>query len=191
MVSDSAGRISDVSKTRPWFKHYDPEVPLHLTYPHIPLYCLLDETAGKHPGSPCTNFFGRRLTYQQIKELSDRFAVGIRNLGIRKRDRVVLLLPNSPQFLIAYYGLLKAGAVVVPLNPLSADRELEFYLTDSGAEVAITIPLFLNKVTSVRGKTPLKHIIYCRLADVLPFPLNLVQGFQDADYAQAKTARRW
>jgi long-chain acyl-CoA synthetase len=179
MTLDTGGRIADVSESRPWFEHYDPEVPLHLTYPRIPLYCLLDETAARHPGNPCTNFFGRRLTYQQMKERSDRFAVGIHSLGIRKRDRVILLLPNSPPFLIAYYGLLKAGAVTVPLNPLSAERELEFYLTDSGAEVVITIPLFLKKVISVRGKTPLKHIIYCRLADVLPFPLNLVQGFRE------------
>ena len=125
---------SNASESRPWFKHYDPEVTPHLSYPHIPLYCLLDETAAKNPTSPCTNFFGRRLTYQQIKELSDRFAASIRSLGIQKGDRVILLLPNSPQFLVAYYGLLKAGAVVVPLNPLSSERELEFYLTDSGAE---------------------------------------------------------
>jgi len=179
MASDTGGRISEVSETRPWFKHYDPEVPLHLTYPHIPLYSLLDETAAKRPDSPCTNFFSKRLTYQQIKELSDRFAASIRSLGIRKGDRVVLLLPNSPQFLIAYYGLLKAGAVIVPLNPLSTERELEFHLNDSGAEVVITIPLFLNKVGSLRGKTPLKHIIYSRLTDFLPFPLNLIQGFRE------------
>ena len=179
MVQHTGGRISDVSEFRAWFKYYDPEVPQHLTYPHIPLYSLLDETADNHPGSPCTNFFGRRLTYQQIKELSDRFAASIRSLDVRKGDRVVLLLPNSPQFLVAYYGLLKSGAVIVPLNPLSADRELEFHLIDSGAEVAVTIPLFLNKVASLRGKTPLKHIICSRIADFLPFPLNLVQGFRE------------
>jgi len=179
MASDTSGRLSGVSEFRPWFKHYDPEVPLHLTYPHVPLYRLLDETAAKHPDGPCTNFFSRRLTYQRIKELSDRFAAGIQSLGIRKGDRVVLLLPNSPQFLVAYYGLLKAGTVIVPLNPLSTGRELEFYLTDSGATVAITIPLFLDKVVSIRGKTPLKHIVYSRLADFLPFPLNLVQGFRE------------
>ena len=170
---------SNASESRPWFKHYDPEVTPDLSYPHIPLYCLLDETASKNPTSPCTNFFGRRLTYQQIKERSDRFASSLHSLGIRKGDRVVLLLPNSPQFLIAYYGLLKAGAVIVPLNPLSAERELEFYLTDSGAEAAITIPLFLNKLASVRDKTHLTHIIYSRLADFLPFPLNLVQGLRE------------
>ena len=179
MAQHTGGSVSDVSEFRAWFKHYDPEVPRHLTYPHIPLYSLLDETADNHPGSPCTNFFGRRLTYQQIKELSDRFAASIRSLDVQKGDRVVLLLPNSPQFLVAYYGLLKSGAVIVPLNPLSADRELEFHLIDSGAEVAVTIPLFLNKVASLRGKTPLKHIICSRIADFLPFPLNLVQGFRE------------
>jgi long-chain acyl-CoA synthetase len=150
-----------------------------LTYPHIALYSLLDGPAAKTPASPCTNFFGKRLTYRQIKELSDRFAASMLSLAIQKGDRVILLLPNSPQFLIAYYGILKAGAVVVPLNPLSAERELEFYLADSGAEMVITIPLFLNKVAPLRSKTPLKYIVYSRLADFLPFPLNLVQGFRE------------
>jgi len=179
MAPNTTGRPSDASKARPWLKYYDSQVPLHLAYPNIPLYRLLDETAAKHPASPCTNFFGKQLTYHQIKKHSDRFAASIRRMGIRKGDRVVLLLPNSPQFIIAYYGLLKAGAVIVPLNPLSAERELEFYLTDSEAEVAITMPLFLNKVASLRGKIPLKHIVYSRLADFLPFPQSLVQGFRE------------
>jgi long-chain acyl-CoA synthetase len=179
MVPNTTERPSDTSEFRPWHKYYDAQVPPHLTYPHIPLYRLLDETAVKYPASPCTNFFGRQLTYREIKQLSDRFAVGLRSMGIRKGDRVVLLLPNSPQFIVAYYGLLKAGAVIVPLNPLSAERELEFYLTDSEAQTAVTIPLFLRKVALLRGRTPLKQIVYSRLADFLPFPLNLVQGFRE------------
>jgi long-chain acyl-CoA synthetase len=179
MAQRFGGRSSNVSEFRGWFKHYDPQVPVHLSYPHLPLYSLLDESAARQPANPCSNFFGKRLTYRQIKELSDLFAASIRSLGIRKGDRVILLLPNSPQFLIAYYGLLKAGTVVVPLNPLSTERELEFYLRDSGAETAITIPLFLSKVVTLREKTPLKHIVYSRLADFLPFPLNLAQGFRE------------
>ncbi|HVP77266.1 MAG TPA: long-chain fatty acid--CoA ligase [Thermodesulfobacteriota bacterium] len=179
MAPTPTGQPSAASESRPWLKYYDPQVSPHLTYPRIPLYNLLDETAAKHPTGPCTNFFGKQLTYHQVKQFSDRFAAGIRRMGTKKGDRVVLLLPNSPQFIIAYYGLLKAGAVIVPLNPLSAERELEFYLTDSQAEVAITIPLFLNKVASLRGKTPLKHIVYSRLADFLPFPQSLVQGFRE------------
>jgi long-chain acyl-CoA synthetase len=162
-----------------WLAHYDPQVPPSLTYPRAPLYCLLDETAARYPERPCTNFFGKRLTYRQIKELADRLAVGVQQAGIRRGDKVVMLLPNSPQFLIAYYGLLKVGAVIVPLNPLSTERELEFHFCDSGAEAALTIPLFANKVAALRGKTPLKRVICSRLADYLPFPLNLVQGLQE------------
>ena len=179
MAQRIGGRSSNVSEYRAWFNHYDSQVPVHLSYPHLPLYSLLDESAARQPANPCSNFFGKRLTYRQIKELSDRFAASIRSLGILKGDRVILLLPNSPQFLIAYYGFLKAGAVVVPLNPLSTERELEFYLRDSGAETAITIPLFLSKVVTLREKTPLKHIVCSRLADFLPFPLNLAQGFRE------------
>ena len=185
MAPNTTGRPSDAPEFRPWLKYYDPQVPPHLTYPRIPLYSLLDETAAKYPASPCTNFFGKRLTYREIKELSDRLAASLRRMGVPKGDRVVLLLPNSPQFIIAYYGLLKAGAVIVPLNPLSAERELEFYLTDSEAEVAITIPLFLSKVASLVGKTPLKHIVCSRLSDFLPFPLSLVQGFREQRLARA------
>ena len=179
MAQRIGGRSSNVSEFRAWLKHYDSQVPVHLSYPHLPLYSLLDESAARQPANPCSNFFGKRLTYKQIKDLSDLFAASIGSLGIRKGDRVILLLPNSPQFLIAYYGLLKVGAVVVPLNPLSTERELEFYLRDSGAETAITIPLFLSKVVTLREKTPLKHIVCSRLADFLPFPLNLAQGFQE------------
>ena len=77
-----------------WLKYYDPEVPPNLTYPRVPVYCLLDETAARYPAKPCANFFGKRLTYQRIKDLADRFAVGTRDLGVRKGDRVVMLMPN-------------------------------------------------------------------------------------------------
>ncbi len=179
MVSWIGQSGHDVPEFRPWFKYYDPQVPHHLIYPPIPLHSLLDETASKTPSSPCTNFFGKCLSYQQMKNLSDRFAISLSNLGVRKRDRVVLLLPNSPQFLIAYYGLLKAGAVVVPLNPLSVERELQFFLNDTEAKVVITLPLFLEKVAWLIEKTSLKSIVCSRIADFLPFPLNLVQGMRE------------
>jgi len=191
MVFHTVEGKSDAPEFRPWFKHYDPEVPLHLTYPRIPLHSLLDQTAAKNPTSPCTNFFGKQLTYQQVRELSDRFAASICRLDLRKGDRVVLLLPNSPQFLITYYGLLKAGAVVVPLNPLSTERELEFLLTDSEAKIIITIPLFLKKVASLKGKTPLKHIVSSRLSDFLPFPLNLVMGFREYQFMRGLDRTAW
>ncbi len=164
---------------RPWLKFYDKEVPHHIDYPRIPLYRLLDDTAAATPDRPCTCFFGRRETYRRIKDYSDRFAHALRSLGVRKGDRVALLLPNLPQFIIAYYGILKAGAVVVPLNPLYTERELTFHLTDSGAGTLVTIPMFMEKVAALEGKTPLKQVIHTRIADFLPFPLSLVQGLRE------------
>ncbi|MGB9777560.1 MAG: long-chain-fatty-acid--CoA ligase [Anaerolineae bacterium] len=169
---------------RPWLKFYDKEVPRHIDYPRIPLYRLLDDTAAATPDRPCTCFFGRRETYRRIKDFSDRFAVALRGLGVRKGDRVALLLPNLPQFIIAYYGILKAGAVVVPLNPLYTERELTFHLTDSGAETLVTIPMLMEKVAALEGKTPLKRAIYTRVADFLPFPLSLLQGVREGRAAR-------
>jgi long-chain acyl-CoA synthetase len=88
-------------------------------------------------------------------------------------------LPNSPQYLIAYYGLLKAGVVVIPLNPLYTERELTFHLTDSETETVVALPLFMDKVAGLRGNTPLERIIVSRLADFLPLPLNIVQRLRE------------
>ncbi len=164
---------------KPWLKHYDQEVPAHIDYPRIPLYQLLEDSASQYPERTCTRFFGKPLSYGEIKELSDRFAAGIRDLGVQKGDRVALLLPNSPQFVIAYYGLLKAGVVIVPLNPLYTARELAFHFEDSGAETVVTIPMFLDKAAELWNQTPLKRVIYGRLADFMPFPLSLIQGFRE------------
>lgn len=169
---------------RLWLKFYDKEVPHHIDYPRIPLYRLLDDTAAATPDRPCPRFFGRRETYGRIKDWSDRFALALRGLGVQKGDRVVLLLPNIPGFIVAYYGILKAGAVVVPLNPLYTERELTFHLTDSGAETVVTIPMFMEKVAALEGKTPLKRVIYTRIADFLPFPLSLLQGLREGRAAR-------
>jgi long-chain acyl-CoA synthetase len=146
-----------------------------LTYPRIPPINF-DETAAQYPKDMCT-FFGTS-DHRQIQQVR-LFAAGLRGLGTHKGDRVALLLPNSPQYLIAYYGALKAGAVVVPLNPLYTEQELTFHLTHSEAKAIVTLPLFLEKVASLVPKTPLQHIICSRLAGFLPWPLNLVQGFRE------------
>ncbi len=164
---------------RPWLRFYDAEVPPSLEYPRLPIYRLLDDSARKFPDRPLTRFFGKQMTYATVKDLSDRLAAAVRGLGIRPGDRVALLLPNFPGYLIAYYGLLKAGAVVVPLNPLYTAHELTFHFDDSGAETVVTIPMFAPKVAEVAKKTGVKRVIYSYLADFLPFPLNLVQKFRE------------
>src|SRR5512144_3344858 len=89
----------------PWLKFYDPHVQSELKYPRVPLYALLEETTAKYPDRPCARFFGKQFSYRKINDWADRFATALRGLGIQPGDRVVLLLPNSPQFLIAYFGI--------------------------------------------------------------------------------------
>ena len=183
MRTDDAGRDE-----RPWLAHYDAEVAPRLEYPRIPIHRLLEDTAARQPGSPCVNFFGRSFSYGAIRDLASRVAAGARRLGVRKGDRVALLLPNSPQFLAAYYGFLSAGAVIVPLNPLSTEKELTFYLCDSGARTVVTIPLFAKKVASLQG-TPVENLVVSGLADFLPFPLGLVQRLKESIQLRGVTHR--
>lgn len=162
-----------------WLKHYDDEVPRSISYPHIPIHQLLADTAAKDPDAPCTCFYGKRLSFRQIDDFATRFASALVKMGVQPGDRIALMLPNSPQFLIAYFGSHKAGAVVVPLNPLYTEHELSFHFSDSGAETVVTAPMFLEKVAALRATTPLKRIISCPIADFLPFPLGIVQGWQE------------
>lgn len=173
---------------RPWLEHYDPGVPQRLDYPRAPLYALLDDSAAREPERPCLSFFGRRLSYRAVREASDRFAAALQRLGLAQGDRMALLLPNSPQFVIAYYGALKAGAVVVALNPLANPHELAFQLRDSGAETLVTIPLFAAAAAELRALAPLRNVVSARLADWMPFPLSLAMRLRER--RQASAARR-
>ncbi len=164
---------------RPWLKHYDDGVPSQLEYPHVPVPRLLADTAGEYPDRPCLNFLGRRLTYRQTAERVEHLSAALQDLGLGKGDRVALLLPNCPAYVIAFYGILKTGAVVVPLNPLSSERELVFLLNDSGAAAILTVPMFVGKVLSIKDKTRLRHVIRVRLSDQLPLPLNLAMALQE------------
>ncbi|HEY7419905.1 MAG TPA: AMP-binding protein, partial [Ktedonobacteraceae bacterium] len=124
-------------KTHPWVRHYEQGVPAHLDIPDHPLTWLLDTTASRAPGRTATIYYGAKLSYAQISSLAYRFAIALKQLGIQKGDRVAIALPNIPQYLIAFYGALRAGAVVVPTNPLYTERELEHQLTDSDTRMLI------------------------------------------------------
>lgn len=175
--------------TRPWLKFYDAGVPQTIDYPQIPLYRLLDDSAEKNPEALCCNFFGRWFSYKTIKNGSDCVAANLLRFGFQPGDHIALLMPNSPQFIIAYYGVLKAGMVVVALNPLSSARELEFQLDHSESVACITIPMFLEKALELRPKTRVNKIFYSRLADFMPFPLRLLMGFRENKPLRAALSR--
>src|SRR4030065_2603890 len=107
---------------RPWLKLYDKVVPQHIDSPAIPLFGLLEESARKYPDSPCTVFKGAVITYREMDELTDRLAAGIASLGVKKGDRVGVFMLNTPQFVITFFSILKAGGVVVGIDPLYGSR---------------------------------------------------------------------
>ena len=133
---------------RPWVRFYDDGVPAHLTYPDILLHHILEQSARKYPRLTALLFFGRQITYAELDVLASRFAAGLQRLGVRQGTPVSIHLPNSPQFVIAYYGILKAGGIAVPHNPLYTEREIEHQLKDAGVEVAVTLSQFFPRVAA-------------------------------------------
>src|SRR2546422_304430 len=127
--------MSDITTVdRPWLRFYEPGVPHTLSYPRATVQSLLDDSAAQFGDRSAAVFFGAALSYRALRILVDRFAGALHRLGVQPGDRVSLHLPNCPQFLVAYYGALRAGAVVVPFNPLYVEREIEHQLIDSGAD---------------------------------------------------------
>ncbi|WP_124726995.1 long-chain-fatty-acid--CoA ligase [Staphylospora marina] len=162
--------MADTEKV--WLKHYPPDVPKSLDYPDILLTRFLTDAAADYPDRIAIEFLGKSITYRELLQDVYRFANALKDLGVTRGQRVAIMLPNSPQAIIAYYGALFAGAVVVMINPLYMERELEHQLSDSGAEVIVCLDLVLPKVMQVREKTRIKQIIVTGLKDYLPFPKN-------------------
>ncbi|HET6781719.1 MAG TPA: long-chain fatty acid--CoA ligase [bacterium] len=163
-----------VGHHRPWLRFYEPGVPHTLIYPDSTIPQFLDDTAARHPRGIGTVFFGAQLTFAELHDHARRFAGALRRLGIKPGDRVSLHLPNSPQFVIAYYGALAAGAIVVPFNPLYVEREIEHQLIDSGAEVAVTLDLLYPRLAAVRARTRVREVIVTAINDFFPPLLRLL-----------------
>jgi long-chain acyl-CoA synthetase len=159
---------------KPWFAHYDPGVPHQLNYPQIPLFKFLEDVADRFPNRVATIFQGATLTYRQLDGLANRFANTLLALGVRKGDRVALLLPNCPQFLISYYGALKIGAIVVATNPLWVEREVEYQMNDCGAETIVVLSRRYPLIKNIRGRTKLRNVIVTSIKDYFPPILNIL-----------------
>lgn len=164
-------------ESRVWHQQYDPGIPTSIDYPPHPTDYFLRETAKKYPDKTALIFggmaplFGEQhstVSYRQLDALADRFAAGLQNAGLQKDDRVALYMPNCPQIVIAYYGTLRAGGIVVPSNPLYVAREIEHQLNDSGATFAVVLSLLYPNVKQVRANTPLKHVIVTNIKEYFP-----------------------
>jgi long-chain acyl-CoA synthetase len=151
--------------TRPWLDHYNFWVPAHMNYPKRPLYEILRLTASEVPNRPATAFLGKELTFREIKEQCDRFATALTRLGIRRGDRVGIMLPNCPQYLIAAFALFRLGVTVVNVNPLYTPREVLVVAKDSEMCAMITLNLLAPVVLSVLDQTAIRSLIITSAAE--------------------------
>jgi long-chain acyl-CoA synthetase len=159
---------------KPWLAHYDKGVPQTIDYPKAPLFHFLEEAARKYPDRACTIFKGAVISYKEMNALTDAMAAALVEMGVKKGDRVGIFMPNTPQFVIAYYGILKAGGVVVAVNPTYPVDEIIFPVKDANIEVMFTLSRFYGKLVEARTKSCLKKIIVSNIKEALPPVLRLL-----------------
>lgn len=162
------------SLPRPWLAHYDAHVPPSLTYPEEILPELFAESCAENAHRIALTFLGKSLRYGQLESSANALACYLAEQGISKGDRVMLLLPNSPQFVIAYYAILKRGAVAVPASPLDTASEVGYKYKNAGAKLIIFLDLLYEQVVSLLQQNPELPAITCDVGDYLPFPKNLL-----------------
>ncbi|MBT4290751.1 MAG: long-chain fatty acid--CoA ligase [Deltaproteobacteria bacterium] len=165
----------DINKnTKVWLNHYEKNVPEKINYESVTVVDFLERSASSFPEKPALNYQGYQINFAQLLALTEKFAAHLQNFGIKKGDRVAIILPNVIPCVVACYATLKIGAVVVMNNPLYTDRELLHQLNDSEAKMVITLDLLANRVIAIRPQTSVKQIIYTSLGDYLPFILKLL-----------------
>ena len=160
---------------RPWLDHYPPDVPPSLApYPDESLFSLLQNAAAGFGSRTAIAFFGRHISYEQLLTQVERCSAVLADLGVRRGDRVGLLLPNCPEYVIAFYACQRIGAIAVGNNPLYTERELEHQLTDAGISVMIVLDQVYPKFGAIRGSVGVREVIGVKLNHFMGFPLNVL-----------------
>ena len=152
----------------PWLAHYDEGVAHTLKpYPQRTLLDMVSDAAKQYPDHPILYFKGNSISYGELESLSNALAAALVKLGVQKGERVVLLMPNSPQLVISEFGCWKAGAIAVPTNPLYTESELEYAFNECGAETVIVLTTFYEKVKAVRSRTKVQRVIATNIKEFL------------------------
>src|SRR5207248_4002087 len=152
----------------PWLQHYDDGVPEQVPLPRQLLHDIVSNSAKAYAHHPALIFFGQKIDYRELDLVSNRFAHALQALGVKVGDRVAIVLPNVPQCVLAFYGTLKAGAVVVLSSPLSTEEELHHQMRDSGARILLTLRSYHAEVERVCQDTAIEHVIYTDVREYLP-----------------------
>jgi long-chain acyl-CoA synthetase len=171
-----------MSIERPWFAHYEKGVPATIDIPEMPLHQIMHETAAKFPSNtavrmvlkylPMGLVIQSKMNYRELDELSNRFANALISLGVKPGDRVAIMLPNLPQTIVAFFGVLKAGGTVVNTNPTYTPREVQHQLSDSGAETMIIMSGLYDRLAQIRDKVSVRNVIIADVPDTLSWPFK-------------------
>src|SRR2546422_1031377 len=157
---------------RPWIGSWPEGVPKSIDYPEIPVHELLRRAGREFGDRPAITFYGKSTSYRDLDAAADRFAAGLRRIGVLPGDLVSLVLPNAPHFIVAFFAVLRAGGIVVQTNPLYTPRELESLWTDAGVETVVTLDLFWHKVSKARANAGVKRVVVCDVGEFLKVPLR-------------------
>ena len=152
--------------SKPWLEHYPPGVPATVEIPLKSVTQVFDEATERDPGRAAVVFYGRTISYRELRDATDRLACALGRLGVMKGDRIALYLLNSPQFIIAYFAALKCGATVTPISPVYTSHEVRYQLEDSGARVVICQDLLYEKVA--KAGVALDHVVVTNVGEYLP-----------------------
>ena len=168
--------MTDISDS--WKNHLAEGDPLYTDFEYRSVQSYLDEAAEKFGSRKAVVFQNLTYTYSQLKDKAEAFAASLRERGLKTGDRVAIMMPNIPQTIVAFWGAMKAGAVVVMTNPLYMEKEITHHFSDSSPRFLIVLDLFWNKIEPLRDRLGVETYVISRIADGLAFPLNLLQPFQ-------------
>lgn len=171
---------------QPWCRFYDNGVPADITCKEAPLYAWLDEAAEKHPQNKACIYHNATLTYSELRKKSEIVAANLQAKGLKPGDRVGVMLPNLPQTLLAFWGVLKAGGVVVMINPLYMETELVHQVKDAGIKFMISYDACWEKFAKLREKLGIDRYFITTVEDGLAFPLNLIHKYKARRDGSAK-----
>ncbi|MHA1221899.1 MAG: long-chain-fatty-acid--CoA ligase [Candidatus Heimdallarchaeaceae archaeon] len=147
---------------------YIDEIPDEVEIPNITLIEHFRKTVDTYPNRKATEFMGKFKTYTELDKDINKLATALQDLGVKKGDRVAVLMPNCPQFIISFFATLSLGAIFTAISALYTSKEIRFQLQDSEAKVIITLDLFVDKIREVKEETSLEHVIVSSIADELP-----------------------
>ena len=174
------------------YKFWPKRVPFELDYPQVPLFEFLETSARRYPDKPAVIYYGKKISYRELWEAVERTAAALYGLGVRKGDRVALYLQNTPHFIIGYFGILRANAVVVPINPMLTEHELKVLLNDSSSVAMITTSDIYDRVQKIQAETSLREVFVGEYSDYLPEQPELpVPEAMLNKTALGGSARRW